>query len=232
MSGPANAQGAGAGEEGPLAELYPATAWVDRTGTVLLWSEEAEALLGYPADEVCGTPAVELLTTRGDRGAALTGRDGSEAGRSWDGVLALRHHDGHEVRVALCVRSLTDGVGRTGWLVAAGDAGRIERESVDRAMMRALFAQYPAPIALLDGESRYRLLNGAAERVLGRPGNRLIGRHAGANASHVDSVDSGVIDRVLREVRETGASVLGLPVRGSPPSGPDGGGCGRCPRSG
>ncbi|MFE3718905.1 SpoIIE family protein phosphatase [Streptomyces cyaneofuscatus] len=214
-----NAQGAGDGEVGPLPELYPATAWVDRTGTVRWWSSEAEALLGHPAGEVCGTPAAELLTTRGDREAALAGRDRSDAGRSWDGVLALRHRDGHEVRVALRVRPLTDRVGRAGWSVSAGDAGRIEREGVDRAMMRALFEQYPAPIALLDGESRYRLLNGAAERVLDRPGNRLIGRHAGADAPHVDS---GVIDRVLRQVRETGESVLGLPVRGSPPSGPEG----------
>ncbi|MFF3031197.1 SpoIIE family protein phosphatase [Streptomyces rubiginosohelvolus] len=219
MSGPANAQGPGAGEAGPSPELYPATAWVDRTGTVRLWSAEAEALLGHPAGEVCGTPAVELLTTRGDREAALAGRDRSDAGRSWDGVLALRHRDGHEARVALRVRPLTDRMGRAGWSVSAGDAGRIERESVDRAMMRALFEQYPAPIALLDGELRYRLLNGAAERVLGRPGNRLIGQHAGADAPHVDS---GVIDRVLREVQETGESVLGLPVRGSPPSGSDG----------
>ncbi|MFI8351805.1 SpoIIE family protein phosphatase [Streptomyces cyaneofuscatus] len=214
-----NAQGAGAGEAGPSPELYPATAWVDRTGTVRWWSAEAEALLGHPAGEVCGTPAAQLLTTRGDREAALAGRDRSDAGRSWDGVLALRHRDGHEVRVALRVRPLTDRVGRVGWSVSAGDAGRIEREGVDRAMMRALFEQYPAPIALLDGESRYRLLNGAAERVLDRPGNRLIGRHAGADALHVDS---GVIDRVLRQVWETGESVLGLPVRGSPPSGPEG----------
>ncbi|MFF2697022.1 SpoIIE family protein phosphatase [Streptomyces cyaneofuscatus] len=219
MSGPVNAQGAGAGEVGPSPELYPATAWVDRRGTVRWWSVEAEALLGHPAGEVCGTPAAELLTTRGDREAALAGRDRSDDGRSWDGVLALRHRDGHEVRVALRVRPLTDRVGRAGWSVSAGDAGRIEREGVDRAMMRALFEQYPAPIALLDGESRYRLLNGAAERVLDRPGNRLIGRHAGADALHVDS---GVIDRVLRQVRETGESVLGLPVRGSPPSGPEG----------
>ncbi|MGW4309338.1 PAS domain-containing protein [Streptomyces californicus] len=63
------------------------------------------------------------------------------------------------------------------------------------------------------------MLNGAAERVLDRPGNRLIGRHAGADAPHVDS---GVIDRVLRQARETGETVLGLPVRGRPPSGPDG----------
>ncbi|MEU8563279.1 SpoIIE family protein phosphatase [Streptomyces cyaneofuscatus] len=219
MSGPVNAQGAGAGEGGPSPELYPATAWVDRRGTVRWWSVEAEALLGHPAGEVCGTPAAELLTTRGDREAALAGRDRSDDGRSWDGVLALRHRDGHEVRVALRVRPLTDRVGRVGWSVSAGDAGRIEREGVDRAMMRALFEQYPAPIALLDGESRYRLLNGAAERVLDRPGNRLIGRHAGADALHVDS---GVIDRVLRQVWETGESVLGLPVRGSPPSGPEG----------
>ncbi|MYR41489.1 PAS domain-containing protein, partial [Streptomyces sp. SID5910] len=216
MSGPADAEGAGAG--GPPPEPCPATAWVDRVGTVQLWSAEAEALLGHPAKDICGTPAVELLTTRGDREAALAGRDRPEAGQSWDGVLALRHRDGHEVRAALRVRPFMDREGRAGWSVCAGDARRIEREDVDRALMRALFEQYPAPIAIMDDELRYRLLNEAAERVLTHPGNQLIGRHVGADTCHVDS---GTVDRVLRQVRETGESVLGLPVRGSPPTGPD-----------
>ncbi|MFE1902934.1 SpoIIE family protein phosphatase [Streptomyces gardneri] len=218
MSGPLNDRGTGAGEKGLPLEPYSATAWVDRVGTVQLWSAEAEALLGYPAKEVCGTPAVELLTTRGDREAALAGRDRPEVGQSWDGILGLRHRDGHEVRVALRVRPLTDREGRAGWSVSAGDARRIEREDIDRAVMRALFQQYPAPIAIMDDELRYRLLNGAAERALRHPGNQLIGRHVGADTSHIDS---GTIDRVLRQVRETGEPVLGLPVRGSPPSGPD-----------
>ncbi|MFJ9575320.1 SpoIIE family protein phosphatase [Streptomyces sp. NPDC101191] len=218
MSGPVNAEGAGAGEGGLSQDPCPATAWVDRVGTLQLWSAEAEALLGYPASEVCGTPAVELLTTRGDREAALAGRDRPETGQSWDGVLALRHRDGHEVRVGLRVRPLTDREGPAGWAVSAGDARRIEREDIDRAMMRALFEQYPAPIAIMDDAARYRLLNEAAERALGHPGNQLIGRHVGTDTSHVDS---GTIDRVLRQVRETGESVLGLPVRGSRPSGPD-----------
>lgn len=162
---------------------------------------------------------MELLTTREDREAALAGRDRPEAGQSWDGVLGLRHRDGHEVKVALRVRPLTDREGRAGWSVSGGDALRIEREDVDRAMLRALFEQYPAPIALLDDELRYRLLNGAAERALTHSGSRLIGRHVGADTSHVDSE---TIERVLRQVQETGESVLGVPVRGSPPSGPDG----------
>ncbi|MEU6289366.1 SpoIIE family protein phosphatase [Streptomyces sp. NPDC046988] len=218
MSGPVNAEGTGAGEEGPRPEPCAATAWVDRAGTVQLWSAEAEALLGYPAQEVCGTPAVELLTGLGDREAALVGRDRPEAGLSWDGVLALRHRDGQEVRVALRVRPLMDREGRAGWSVSAGDARRIEREDIDRAMMRALFEQHPAPIAIMDGELRYRLLNGAAEQVLTRPGNQLIGRPVGGDTSHVES---GTVDRVLRQVRETGDPVLSLPVRGSPLPGPD-----------
>ncbi|MFG2833523.1 SpoIIE family protein phosphatase [Streptomyces zaomyceticus] len=218
MSGPVNAERPGTGGEIPPSEPCPATAWVDRAGTVRLWSAEAEALLGYPAKDVCGTPAVELLTTRGDRRTALAGRDRPEGGQSWDGVLSLRHRDGHEVRVALRLRPLTDREGRAGWSVSAGDARRIEREDLDRAMMRALFEQYPTPIALLDDELRYRSLNGAAERVLTHPGSRLIGRRVGADPSHGDA---GTLERVLRQVRETGEPVLGLPVW-SPPAGPDG----------
>ncbi|MFC9260520.1 SpoIIE family protein phosphatase [Streptomyces hydrogenans] len=219
MSGPVNAEGAGAGEEAPPPDRCPATAWVDRTGTVQLWSAEAEALLGYPARDVCGTSAVELLTAPGDRRAVLAAQEQTGTGQSWKGVLALRHRDGHDVRVALRVRPLTDREGWAGWSVSAGDARRIEREDIDRAMLRALFEQYPAPIALMDDALRYRLLNGAAEQILARPGDELIGRHVDAGTSHLASE---AIDRVLRQVRETGESVLSLPVRGSPTSGPDG----------
>ncbi|MFJ5780007.1 SpoIIE family protein phosphatase [Streptomyces sp. NPDC093094] len=218
MSGPANPKGAGAGEEGPPPEPCPATAWVDQVGTVQLWSAEAEALLGYPAKEVCGTPAVELLATYGDREAALAWRDRPGVGRSWDGVLALLHRGGRVARIALRVRPLTDREGRAGWSIRAGNARQVEREDIDRAMMRALFEQSPVPIAIMDGELRYRLLNGAAEQVLTRPGDQLIGRHVGADTSQVDSA---TIDRALRQVRETGESVLGLSARGSPAAGPD-----------
>ncbi|MFC9795646.1 SpoIIE family protein phosphatase [Streptomyces sp. NPDC127584] len=241
MSRPVNAEGARAGEgEGPLTGSCPATACVDRAGAVRLWSAEAEALLGYSAKDVCGMRAVELLISRGDREAALAGRDRSEVGRdsdggvladadrgvdgvpvgrSWDGVLGLRHRDGHEVKVALRVRPLTDRDGPAGWVVSAGDARRSEREDVGRAMTRALFEQYPAPIALVDDALRYRVLNKAAERALTRPGDQLNGRHVGADTS---LGDSGTVDQVLRQVRETGEPVLGLPVRGSPSPDPDG----------
>ncbi|MFE6800087.1 PAS domain-containing protein [Streptomyces sp. NPDC057696] len=62
-------------------------AFVGSEGGISLWSPQAEALFGYPAEEVCGTPAVDLLTSQEDREAVLAPGDREAAGQNWVGVL-------------------------------------------------------------------------------------------------------------------------------------------------
>lgn len=62
MSVPNVSEGLGARLGDPLQGPCTATAFVDGRGRISLWSMEAEALLGYSANEVCGTLAADLLT--------------------------------------------------------------------------------------------------------------------------------------------------------------------------
>ncbi|MEU6200992.1 SpoIIE family protein phosphatase [Streptomyces sp. NPDC047061] len=221
MNGPVHGQGFGGGEEAvpPGPNPYPVCACVDQAGTVLLWSEEAEALLGHRAADVCGTPVVALLTRRADREAALAARDREEGGRGWDGVVALRHRGGHEVSVAVRVRPLVNGEGRAGWSVTAADARRTEREETDRAILRASVGQAPIPVTVVDGDLRYRLVNAAAARTFARTDEPP---PAGLRLD-ADPADAGLrtMEQVLRRVRDTGEPVLDLTVRGRPEDDPD-----------
>ncbi|WP_089227879.1 SpoIIE family protein phosphatase [Actinacidiphila glaucinigra] len=218
MNVPRASGGLGAGSGDPLQGPYTATAVVEGKGGICLWSPQAEALLGYPAEEVCDTPAVDLLTTRKDREAALAVLERHAAGQGWDGVLALRHRDGHEVRVVLRVRSVLGRQGRAGWSVSAAEARQVEQEEVDRAILEALFRQSPIPITVMDAELRHRWVNAGIVRATGIPAEWLIGRRIGEVAPEVDF---RTIEQVLRHVRDTGEPVIDFRVHGRLPSAPD-----------
>ncbi|MGW1024267.1 SpoIIE family protein phosphatase [Streptomyces sp. NPDC002577] len=195
-----------------------ATAFVEGTGRIALWSPQAEALLGYTAEVVCGTPAVNLLTTREYQEAALAAGEGRTGGQGWDGVLTLRHRDGHELRVALRIRPVLGREDLAGWSVTAADARQVEREEIDHAILEALFSQSPMAITVMDTELRYRWVNAATERAVGVPAERLIGRRI---VDDTPEVDFRTIEQVLRHVRDTGEPVVDFHMRGRIPSDPE-----------
>ncbi|MCX5315644.1 PAS domain-containing protein [Streptomyces sp. NBC_00154] len=218
MSVPNVSEGLGARLGDPLQGPYTATAFVDGRGRISLWSMEAEALLGYSADEVCGTLAADLLTAPEGREAALAARERHADGQGWDGVVALKHHDGRAVRIALRVRPVHCREGQAGWSLSASDARQVGQEEVDRAILQALFSQSPIRIIVVDSELRYRWVNAAMERGSAVPAARLIGRRIGEVTPWVN-VEG--IEEVLRRVRDTGEPVLDFQVRGQGPSDPD-----------
>ncbi|MEU6415991.1 SpoIIE family protein phosphatase [Streptomyces spiralis] len=200
--------GAGAGDrlQGP----YTATALVDGQGGISLWSPRAESLLGYPAEEVCGTPAVDLLATSEAREAAVAAWKRHATRQGWDGVLDVRHRDGREVQVALSVRPVLGSVGHAGWLVSAADAGQVEQVELDHAILDALFSQAPISISVFDTELRFLAANAVTVRDLGLAAEQIIGRRLGDVASDVDAPAQELI---MRRVRDTGEPVIDFKVK-------------------
>ncbi|MFE6758189.1 PAS domain-containing protein [Streptomyces sp. NPDC057684] len=74
-------------------------AFVDSEGGISLWSPQAEALFGYPAEEVCGTPAVDLLTPRRTGKRYWPPATGRRPGRT--GSACYRNNCQHALRVRL-----------------------------------------------------------------------------------------------------------------------------------
>ncbi|MGW2650326.1 SpoIIE family protein phosphatase [Streptomyces sp. NPDC001393] len=195
-----------------------ATVFVDGKGSISLWSLEAESLFGYRADEVCGTPAVGLLTTPEEWDTAMAGRTEDQAGRGWAGVIGVRHRDGREVRVALRVCPVFCGQGQAGWSVSAEDARQAEKSEVDQAILEALFKQAPISITVVDTDLRFRAVNAVAERDCGLPAERFVGRR---NYEVAPEIAFQAAEECLRRVRDTGLPMIGFKVRGRLPSDPE-----------
>ncbi|GGO29040.1 hypothetical protein GCM10010116_58240 [Microbispora rosea subsp. aerata] len=205
--------GSGSGRRFPGANT--AVVVVDVRGRICLWSPQAQILLGYPAHEVCGRPAVDLLAADEDRHAVVAA---VERHSSWDGVLGMRHRDGHEVRVALHVRAALCAGGERAWTVIAVDVREARREVMDQAILEALFAQSPISVVVMDPELRYLYVNAEAERDIAAPAEQLVGRRVG---DVVPGIDVEALEAMLRRVRDTGEPVLRFVVRGRTPRDPD-----------
>ncbi|MFI9783141.1 SpoIIE family protein phosphatase [Kitasatospora sp. NPDC051984] len=101
-----------------------AIAVVDAAGRLLRWSPGAERLLGYPAGEVLGTAATDLLGDRADTSRFDTDRPG------YLGSTGLRHRDGGAVDAALWATPLDDG-----WLLQADRGSAVRQTELDRALL-------------------------------------------------------------------------------------------------
>lgn len=218
MSASNASRGLGPGARDLLRGPSTAVVFVDADGMISLWGPEAQSLLGYRAEEVCGTPAVELLTVQEGRDAVRVAHKRGVTGQVWDGVVGLGHRDGHTVEVALRIRPVERGEGRAGWSVSAADAREVERDYVDRAVLEALFNQSPISVTVMDAELRHQRVNSAAERITSFRAEQLIGRRIGELTPR-----GGVeeIEGVLRRVRDTGEPVLDFKFAGYVPSDPD-----------
>ncbi|MFH8974764.1 SpoIIE family protein phosphatase [Streptomyces sp. NPDC017890] len=170
-------------------EHVSAVATLDAHGTVTGWSEGARRLTGYPAGEVVGRDARELLARDVPPGAL--------AGLA--GTAALRHRDGSTVTLCLRGSRLTGAAGTPDGFVV----------TVEPAAERAFhltgetFQQASLSMSVHDTRQRYLRVNDTARRMLGLPAEDLIGRRLPEVMEQIDANGFGFM-RHLREVVDTG----------------------------
>ncbi|GGP85849.1 hypothetical protein GCM10010266_05220 [Streptomyces griseomycini] len=153
-----------------------ATATIDERGFVTGWSEEARRLLGYAPAQVVGLPAARLLADDADD-ADEPARRAAGGQERLSGTVALRHHDGHPLRLGLLAhhRRRSDGTGE--WLVVCAAADPAARASRDRgeALTEWAFSQVPCVLAVFGTDGRLERANAAMEDVLSVPESRMVG---------------------------------------------------------
>ncbi|MEV0176380.1 SpoIIE family protein phosphatase [Streptomyces sp. NPDC050803] len=149
----------------PFDDAATARAVIDQHGTLLEWNAGARRLLGWPPAEVVGRPAADLV---------VDGAVPAPTGPRWHGTLALRHHDGHTVRVWLLAHHRPPHGGRAAhWLVVTPLEGRAPR-SPDDPLSSALI-QSPCAVAVYDERLRLSRVNDAMAEVIGLPEERIRG---------------------------------------------------------
>ncbi|RPF29597.1 PAS domain S-box-containing protein [Streptomyces sp. Ag109_G2-6] len=201
-SPPAGSPSAG----GLLDVLGVAAVVLDAEGRIHLWSPQAAALFGYPAEEALGQYAATLLVAEDNREEVLGLFAQVMAGRgAWAGTFPVRHRDGHTVLVEFRNMRLQADHGGTFALGLASEQATLRRVERDLALSLRLVDQSPIGLAVLDADLRYVLVNPALERINGVPSERHLGQRIG---DILPFVDAPAVEARMREVMESGVPVL------------------------
>ncbi|MDQ0809300.1 PAS domain S-box-containing protein [Streptomyces sp. B3I7] len=155
--------------EYPYDDAATARAVVDDGGTLREWNEGARRLLGYAADEVVGRPAAGLLAD--PAGPVLPANPSYRV----DGLLELRHRDGHTVSVWVLAHHRPAGAdGPAHWLVVTPLEDTAPLPD-DDPLARTALAQSPCATAVYDERLRLRRFNRAMSLIMGIPEERVRG---------------------------------------------------------
>ncbi|MFE9441827.1 SpoIIE family protein phosphatase [Streptomyces sp. NPDC006602] len=191
----------------PFDDAATARAVIDDAGMVVEWNEGARLLLGWPAAEVVGRPAFELLADPGELQLPEKAR--------WDGTLTLRHRNGSTVSVWLLAHRRQPEDGPDHWLLVTPLTGD-GPHAPDDPLYRAELVQSPCAVAIYDERLRLRRMNAAMAEVLGLPEERVRGLRVPEMSGRLQSED---IEQHLHRVLATGR---GHDVRTYVPIGGDG----------
>ncbi|MFG3509377.1 SpoIIE family protein phosphatase [Streptomyces sp. NPDC047821] len=192
------------GPEDPFAVRRSASAVVDERGTVVGWSERAEALLGYAPAEALGRPAASFLADPDDLAVVMDAIAGSvRDGEGWFGVVPVRHRDGRQVEVGCRARPIVrDGAHRE-WFLVGAPAEEVIQWETDRSVLDGLFSRSPIGLSVHAPDLTILRVNRAIAQFSQLP----VEEHRGLRTSDfVIQRDTDTVERQLREVLETGRS--------------------------
>ncbi|WP_234315156.1 SpoIIE family protein phosphatase [Streptomyces globisporus] len=220
--------GAGAGEAdegGPLSPPPAALALLDADGVLVGWSREAEDLLGYPASQVLGRRAVELIAT------AHADHDGSEGTRpeqrpKLDGtrssVVDVRHRSGDTVRIAVTLHPLTPASGGASSLLMAAELEGLRWWETHQAMLQGLVAQSPVTLTIYGPDTRLLWANAASIRELGGDLTALVGRSMSElfPGDVLTTQHLAPPEELVQQILETGEPIIDVQFRGRAPGDP------------
>jgi PAS domain S-box-containing protein len=128
-------------------------------------------------------------------------------GGRWDGILSLRHRDGHTVQVETRASLLVDGDGRPFVLASMVETSRLRTVEADLAALDALFDSSPLGVAILDRELRYVRVNEALAVMNGVS----VADHLGRTVSDILDPDlAAELTDLQRNVLATGRPVIDL----------------------
>ncbi|GAA1400771.1 SpoIIE family protein phosphatase [Kitasatospora putterlickiae] len=216
-----NATGPGAGASPARLDghrLVPlATALLQDDGLILHWSEDAETLLGWTAEEAVGSHAARLLTDDSDRPEVLELFERILGGKGWSGIVPVRHRDGRTVDLEFRTYPIAGPGGVLLLLATASDIAALHRVEADLAVLDGIFGQSPIGMAVYDTELRYVRLNESLARMNGLP----VADHLGRRISGIlPGINSTEIEQIMKQVLATGRPVVDARSHGRVPGDP------------
>lgn len=178
---------------------------LDARMAVTSWTADAERLLGYPAGEVLGRRAADLLLPQdAARIPELVERCHPDAG--WAGLMTALHRDGHPVTVMVRVVPVQQSTGPSRWVVLLADLAGGPGWDMSRSVLERMNARSPVGSAIVDTDLRYVWSNVALEQFGGGPPQQRLGRRL---ADVQPGLDAERLEAQMRRTLETGEPVIG-----------------------
>ncbi len=193
---------------------------LDAQGRVVLWSPQAEQLLGYSAQEALGQYAARLLVAEEHLDLVLNlFREVMESGEGWEGVFRVRRKDGTTLPLEWRNMRLQDDLGGYYALGLATDQATLRRVERDLALSVRLVDQSPIGVLVLGTDLRCVAVNPALERIGGRPAGELVGHPI---RETLPFGDADRLEAAMRGVLASGRPLVDRHVLGRPPGADDG----------
>jgi PAS domain S-box-containing protein len=185
---------------------------LDRHGRIDQWSRRAEEFFGVSADEALGKDPVAAFAPPD---VQIRGHERLEEildGREWTGLVPYNDASGQRGLAEVYVMPADQGA-----LCIAVDVATLRQIETDLAASQAVFGQSPMGFVLFDTRLRLIRVNERFATVFGRPAEQHQGR---GPHDFLSRVEADRLNAALRQVLETGETVLDMPLVGTVPGDP------------
>ncbi|WP_308310476.1 PAS domain-containing protein [Streptomyces sp. CC210A] len=192
--------------EDPFSVRHAASAVLDGRGRVVGWSEQAHALLGYPAEEALGRSSVGFLVDPADYDVVMEAVSVCVRDAGWFGIVPVRRRDGGRVDLGCRVRPITRGGDPPcEWFLVGAPAAEVVQWETDRSVLDGLFRRSPIGLSVHATDLSILRVNRAVANFSRIPVEQHRGQRIGL---YVVPQDTETVERQLREVLETGRSSI------------------------
>jgi PAS domain S-box-containing protein len=185
-------------------------------GRIQQWSERAAEFFGLPAEKAIGNDPIttfvpkELWEDGHARVADILD------GREWVGLVPYRDATGDEGLAEVYVMPSEGADGGRGALCIAVDWRVLRRIETDLAASQAVFGQSPMGFCLFNTNLKLMQVNQQFATVFGRPAAEYRGKDV---YDFLSRVEADRLASALRQVLESGQSVIDMLIVGQVPSG-------------
>ncbi|MFF7187512.1 SpoIIE family protein phosphatase [Streptomyces sp. NPDC008222] len=182
-----------------------AIAMFDEQGTVLAWTQAAQHLVGYCAEDVVGRSATLLLPSSEEALGVSAFAEQCRAQGGWSGTTTVRHRDGCTLNLSLRLSLLWGQDATHRWLVSLTDIGAFSSGRMNGSVRESLLARAPVGIAIRDPQLRCTWVNDTMERYDGISRDRRFGRRL---KDSLPGFEAEALEAVMRQVLASGTSAV------------------------
>ncbi|MGW9033094.1 SpoIIE family protein phosphatase, partial [Streptomyces sp. NPDC055722] len=181
-----------------------AIAMIDEQGTVVAWTQAAQHLVGYCAEDVVGRSAALVLPSSEEPLGVSAFAEQCHAQGGWSGTAAVRHRDGRTLNLSLRLSLLWGQDATHRWLVSLTDIGALSSGMMNGSVRESLLARAPVGITIRDPQLCCTWVND----TMAHDGISRDGRFGRRLKDSLPGFEAEALEAVMRQVLASGTSAV------------------------